>query len=638
MSSPRPRARFALILIAILCLLVVGLALRGEFGLRGSPPMESPVADNPLELFWRLGDVHVCALEVVSDVSLRLALSSDMQNADHRVTGTLVVRVLEVDHDHVTLGLELFGASHSVDGHSEPRVAERLSIPFLATLDASGRQVAFEFSESLSQQEASQLEEVVRCFQVVVPEQAPIATSWTAVEQHGTGIYTARYERGEGTGDIRKRKIGYRSPSSNPPSGARALAHSKVEVLDSQMRIFLGSTGVWPCEIDSTEELELTSTEGMLVRVRTRATLHPIAPSSRVAALLFDPTLTVNAIRDLRGLREVADAPDNLLRLVAEDDLERFEMLLQALREGSGTNIAGLNELEALLLLHPDFARRVEELLRFPELDPRSSADLVHALELAGTEACQSVLETVLTGDGFTPGMRLQAVVAMAGLQTPGDRLIESLWNATLQRDFPLQTAIADSAMLAVATLAAKIRDERPATYAWLVARMLEDLQLTGDIGRRSALLDALGNTGDPTVAFEIVPFLSASESRVRAAAARSLGVLGELNELDESVKRPLLVGALQREPVQSVRAALAKSIAEGPGDRATLAAIQDLAANETDRTARFQMTRYLGDNLEIYPEAEPTLRAMLKNDPSDRIRKQIAGVLLQQVRRAEER
>lgn len=638
MSSPRRRARFALALVATLCLVVLGLALLGELELRGHPPEEVAVTDEPLELSWRVGDVRVCALEVVSNVSLRLARSQGMQNAGHRVSGTLISRVLDVDRDQVTLGLELFDASHSVDGQSDPEIATRLSVPFLATLDASGRHLEFEFSDSFPPHEASQLEEVVRCFQVVIPRQAASATSWDVAEQHGTGSYTAHYERGGSSGVILKRKSAYRPSTGGSHQAAQILAGSRVEVLDSRMQIGLESKRVWPCEIDSTEQLELSSAEGMLVRVHTRARLVPVDPGSRVAALLLDPTVTVQAIRDLRGQRQVPEVLEDPLRQVTAQDFERFDALLHDLREGAGTNIAGLNELEDLLRVNPEFARRVEELLRDPGLHSRSSADLVHALERAGTDACQSALESVLAGDGFRSAVRLQAVVAMAGLQRPSDRLIEALWNATLQRGPALQSAIADSALLAVATLASRIRSDRPEAYAWLMARMIEDLQRTGDVGRRSALLEALGNTGDPSVALEVVPFLGATESRVRSAAARSLGALGELDEFGESVKRPLLVQVLQREPVRSVRAALAKSIAEGPGDRATLAAIHALAVNESDRTTRHQMARYLGDNLDIYPEAEPTLRAMLKSDPSDRIRKQIAEVLLQQERRAEAR
>jgi HEAT repeat protein len=137
--------------------------------------------------------------------------------------------------------------------------------------------------------------------------------------------------------------------------------------------------------------------------------------------------------------------------------------------------------------------------------------------------------------------------------------------------------------------------------------------------------VQALGSTTDPSLQSDIIPLLNDPAPGIRSAAAQTLGRLGT----DDVVAEQLML-RFEQESNNTVRGAIADALVswESPSP-AAMASIRVAIRLEPDEDARYNMARFLANNLAEFPENRIVLENLLRSEQSQRIRQQISEMLL---------
>jgi HEAT repeat protein len=566
----------------------------------------------PVELAWKEGDQQDYRLEITSHVDVGLLDNDQPLRIEQRLDGTLRLRVTSLTTDEVETACELRAARLVSNGVSDPAVDRQLATPFNADFALDGRLRRLRSTGSLTLSEAAILEEALRCFVLIAPTAAD--RSWTTTEQCGSGRYEARYEQ-LADGRISKSKTRF-------TEGADGTA---VDVHESRGIYTLRAGGSWIEACELREMLRVTS-RGSVVQSLTTARLQRIEiDEAERAAFDRDSRLgSLNERNDLGSPRPDANA--KLIELELDEELrELYTAWLLELDSGTGTDLAAIAALEQLFRSCPEAAALVPETLLSGSHSQRTRGTLLHALERAGTSAAQASLERVATDERHQHGDRIGALVAIGGLQHANGTTIAALWRTAADRSDSTQSDLANTAGLSLGCVGNALRRADPDAYGALRDNLVQALLSSPDAVERSVYLKALGNLADPDLAAQVGAYLTDTDPRVRAAAASSLSTV----DGDDNVNA--LTDALALEDHVRVKRAIALSL-----DRCTtttlgtLQLVERLAVEERDEGARDALVRYLGARLEAHPESADTLRQLLQQERSDRIRRYLAERLLE--------
>ncbi len=288
----------------------------------------------------------------------------------------------------------------------------------------------------------------------------------------------------------------------------------------------------------------------------------------------------------------------------------------------SGNDLALSLEFVNALRDDSGMASAVPALLRGGGVSTDASRTMLHSLERAGTSAAQRALVTVFSDPAQRHLDRLRAVVAAGGVAAPTKETLDGLWGAANQRHDPQAVDVANTALLAIGVVGSTYRDLQPKSYPAVRDSLVGSLGMAADPIERSMLLKALGNLHDPVVGFDANVYLFDSSATVRASAADALGFMGAEDSRD------LMLSVLVDEPRGVVRAALVEGLSSLTADAGALGIVHEVILDEAHPGARAHMAAYLGEHLDLIPEARETLEAMMRTDPSNRIRILAASTL----------
>lgn len=566
-----------------------------------SPP--SPAAAPGGGLEWGRGALQQYDVRV--DSSLRASAGAAMPSQDLRVriNGTLDFRTLEADAAGARVGMRFSSIELEIGGASDTATNRALEAPFRVRFSSAGMPQSFEFPATVGAQERGILENLVRTFQVTLQG----ADDWTAQESNASGSYEAAYSR---------------------------IAPSRVA---KSKRLFAGDPALPAyagAEIASTELLSVDAGSDWLVSMTVDETL------SRRAQGGADLDVTNHATLELRSVAQRSSPPDvwEFVAAAASAAPDRPAMAmspeqarstmrgeiadLNAATEGRTPRIHRLRDLvrgdatlPAALLAH----------MQSEELTDRTRADLYLVLELAGTDAAQSALSSVVAGSAWSSRDSMRAVVALAGVANPSSETVATLWNAAQTNPSSEEgRQLASTATLALGSLGRAMSAGDGAAYSSLRSRLLAGaMSGAGVAERRVDYVHAVGNTRDATLARDIVVLLDDAEPAIRRAAALSLG------RLDADQAADALLARFERERSSEVRAAIVESLAgwTAPTPAAAAAMRREIRA-EADENARFQMARFLGASLAQFPDNRAVLEDVLRYEQSRRIRQQVGEAL----------
>jgi hypothetical protein len=578
----------------------------------GSNEVPSPAPEAHVSgLRWQAGCAQQYGFLIDSSVVMGTHGAEHPDAFVQTVQGVLEMRTLEVDPEGATVGVRLSPVEFRVAGAADPATDRALSAPFRVRFTRAGQPVSFEFSEPLDATLRGLIEEVVRTFQVELRDER----TWFAEERNGSGTYAARYVRGAGS-RIEKEKTRYL------PASTAGQPSPQMDVLVSTATFEIVAHHDWLARMTVDETLRMQERSGLSARVTTHASLELLpsgAPASLTGPGAWDfparqPLLDSEATPRTRVAS--GRTPEQLAEALGDGLLA-----LDAATDGRGVLIQRLVD---LLLEDPELAFRLLDLLDAQEWQDRTRASVFHVFERAGTAQAQQALCQGFAAGGWSQMDGNRALIALGGVANPTPEAIASLWSTARLRFSPETSDHASTAALALGSLGSRLYGEASDRYRELRDGLVGAAFGARDARERAVLLMALGNTGDPSLGREVVPYLEDEDPRVRQAVAKALGRLGTDSVAEELLQR------FRREESSHVRATIASSLSawEAPSD-AAMSTMRESILSEKDEAARLQMAKFLGRNLDGFPENRSTLQAMLGSETSKSIRIYLGETLM---------
>ena len=588
------------------------LAVLGYFWHSSGGRLDKRIADSlkdaPLVLRWQAGSSQQYA--VLMDSSFRMnttgaGASQAGQSMGVHLDGILEFRTLEVGPSQVLVGMQLSSVALRISGASDAATDKALSTPFRVRFASSGLPSAFEFPAGLAQEHRDVIENLVRTFQVVVQN----GQAWTAQEPSVPGVYEAAYVR-SGSSHLQKTKQRFVAPAATPAGTVAEIA--------SRESIRIDANRDWIAAMTVDETVRSGDSTGLAVDITNHASIE-LRPDSaaHTAAMLEAWRFAASSAPEPGGDAQVPAT--TLTRAQAVKQIRTDLAALDAAREGRHVWIHSLRD---LIRSDGKLPFALLEAMKKQKLSDRTRADLYLVLELAGSPQSQAALRLVIEGGGWTPTDSKRAIIALGGVAKPTTETIETLWILSRGADSS-SGGLAGTATLALGSLGNRLIAAQDDRYPSLRSDLLDGALAGANARQRVDFVHALGNTGDASLAREIVPLLNDAEPAVRGAAAQSLGSLGTDAVADELLMR------LSQEKVGVVRGAIAEALVSWTSPTpAAVASIRAEIRGEREESSRFAMAQILGKSLATYPQNREVLQALLQSEQSERIRREVAAML----------
>jgi len=563
----------------------------------------------PLDLRWRTGTSQTYDVRVDSSLRMNMPGLSSAKSMTVRMEGVLEFRTLEAGPSEALVGMRLSAMEMRIAGASDPDTNRALTLPFRVRFASSGLPVAFEFPGNLTADLREVIENLVRMFQVAMQD----GETWVAQESNASGVYEAAYLR---TAPTRVEKAKQRYVSST------AATADPVTEIASNESIRIDANRDWIAAMTVDETVRSGELNSPSVLVTNHATLELRNGSAANAAVASDAWSFV-----------AKPAPDNVDRaqdtvpaLSREEAEKQLRAGLAALDAAVEDRSTWVHRLRDLILMDGTLPFVLLEAMKSQQFTDETRADLYLVFQLAGSPEAQAALGSVVMDTTWSPQDALRAVVALGGVTSPTGDTLAALWNTALVgQPSGDRRHLASTAALALGRLGNGLYSAEDASYSTMRADLLDGALSAPDPHQCAVFLHALGNTADPSLRSDIVPFLNDPAPGIRSAAAETLGRLGT-NEIvaDELMLR------FEQERSSTVRGAIAEALLSWeepslPATESIRAAIQV----ESDEDARYNMARFLAQNLATFPENRVVLENLLRTEQSQRIRQKVAEMLV---------
>lgn len=564
----------------------------------------------PLNLQWRVGVAQ--SYDVLIDSYFRMTTpgvgsAGSAQTMTVRMGGVLEFQTLKVGPAETLVGMRFSSLEMLVSGVSDPETNRVLTLPFRVRFASSGLPMAFEFPGALTADLRGVIENLVRIFQVAMQD----GETWVAQESNASGVYEAVYRRTTPS-HLEKTKQRY--------VGSTTATADAVPDIASNESVRIDAKRDWIAAMTVDETIRTRDPYGPSVEVTNHATLELLPMSLAYSVDAPDAWNFVATAAPDRANQAKVTGPA-LSREEAEKQLRTGVAALDVALERRSIWIHRLRD---LILVDAELPFMLLETMREQELTDDTRADLYLVFELAGSPEAQSALVSVLTDTTWSPEDALRAIVALGGVANPTGDTLEALQNTALsgQSDGD-RRHLAGTATLALGSLGRGLNAAEDANYYSLRTDLVNGAFSWPDPHQRVVFVHALGNTADPSLRSDIVPLLSDPAPVIRSAAAETLGRLGTNEVADELMRR------FEQEESSAVRGAIAEALVSW--EHPTLSATESIRAairQEPDEEARYNMARFLAQNLAMFPENRIVLQDLLRFEQSKRIRQQVTEML----------
>ncbi len=571
---------------------------------------------------WTTGSMQSYQLSIATDVLLKL---TGLQHITQQISGTLNMRVFDTDDEHVRVGFQLLPLNYTVNSQTDEGIQDALSVPFVVIFEDNGRPLTFQFPDSMEKAERIILEEAIRVFQMILSDDGH-TSSWTVAEEHAAGNYLAYYQVRQ-DGSLQKQKTLY-TEVRIPSLGSRTTGKPTVQLKKSASLFRISPEIPWLRTATLHEQLVVRAGSSRLTEMKMTAELKLIALSPDQDMALFreggwEELLHPFSLKPLQHQRD-AGKEEKLAGPSDASPEEHLSALVDQLNGDKSNRFSSLKGLEELMTNYPDVAFDLIEYIEQPHIKGGTAALLIHAMERAGTPEAQEALVMIMEDpSSFRHWNQIRAIVALGGVETATDEALTALLNISRNRVEGETLDLSNTALVAVGSIGSTFRDSDPDRAGWVREELSMSLQSGGDSTEAGMVLKAMGNMGDPALANEIIPYLNHNSSFVRASAAETLGRTGTEKNIT------LLTDQLIVEKSAMVRSAIVTGMVniDNPSSK-SLDMVNRMIMNEPDSDTRYRMVKYLGENVNMYPEGVNTLQRLLITDHSKQVRTYAATVL----------
>lgn len=605
-------ALFAVLITASVFLLKNDKNILQEKKAEETKPVE--ISTYTPQLHWQANAKQMYELSI--DTRLDFSFTDDSHSTlIQKIEGILNFRVFTTNRNGVGVGFQLSPINYIASARKQPQVEKALSSFFTARFDKNGKLEKLFFPGTLFEQENAVLSEIIRALQVVIPNAGN--GTWTLEEEHQTGIYQAEYMVNESQKDLTKVKSRYSSSK---------IEGYEVQVIKSHYTIKPSEKESWLKSMRGSETLNIHNKNYTLMRSNMNLSLE---------LTVFKPDPNLEIWKEKKDFNAITAAfqKENKKNLASRkeaelkkqrDTFEKKGVELDKIIAQLGTHkYDKKHELVNYLNAFPQEALKIPSLLLYGGIDSNIAAIIINALELSGTSEAQKVLASIMNGLIQTSMNNIRAIIALGGVAEPIQTTLDSLWLCVETRGDDLLDDKSNTALLALGVLGNTLRKNGGEEYSILADKLRSKLdESANNFDMTTTTLLAIGNTGDPSFVPNIEPYLSSENPSLRATSAKAL------RNMDDREFLSLLAHTLQKEKDSRVRLSLVKSMGNRKADEQSISTVRELVTKEKHKDVRYNMIRYLVNNMHMFPENKEVLEKLLKQkDDEDSLKLILEGL-----------
>jgi hypothetical protein len=596
------KRHLALLTTVVVCLVGLGVWVNAtpDKGVQAVVSASINKATGSRHLIWQENDSLAYALSVKGIMTLNPG-KKNATSVDYNLDALLCGQVLETSKGKAQVAMQLRNLTREHDGIQDARYQGAMALPFIVLFE-DGMPSTFKFPGGLDAEVQNELSELIRTFQVKLPDKP--SNKWSALEAHQNGQYRASYQI-DSRGNWNKNKTEYVSVSTN----ASNFNIDNIQIIQSSATLRPAKKNSWWQEAEIADEIHFLVDRSALVSVSKRSTLNAITQGcdeNSDLANISNPNdlLNVTVSDEYKNIQ-----PEEVVaRVAGPEDFDRFRNLASTFIESNAKNFTDVHDLADMLKEFPELSAEIPIMLTQNELPGMVEAGLIHALELAGNDTAKNVLTEIMSEPSYLFPNRQRSIIGLSRIEDPSQESIETLWQLTNNRGAPEDESLANSALMALGTISKNMRESGDDSYRDLSSHL--GANLAGqDVTRKLALLSAMYNSKDPDLLVYAAPELEALQSNVRIAAIEAIASVDSPKSFD------LIHNRLQYENDHRVRRALVDGI--GKLSHKNVSVFEEFVADiesEGNEDVRASMARYLADNIDVYPASRKTLSEYLDN------------------------
>ena len=543
---------------------------------------------------WKTGDSFLYAVETTRSAAVG-GESQASQNVVVTLAGSLALTLTGQDAAGVQVRADLRSPRYEVTPRPEQDGSASLVQPFYFTALRSGEMAAFSFAKDVPVEVRILLKGVTTALQLVTPPRS--GEAWRTTEQDVSGEYEAAYRVSNGA--VHKAKEKYLRTRGT--KGLTLLPEGSTYAVKSAIDFGVDSTG-WPRTVVEDEMLDVAvHTVRVVARSKTTAKLVSVEAHPEITSALNDKDFESEALTSA-GARALG-------KKQADRSLVDGKTFTQLQGELTSDDVHARNRTQsrmaALFRLEPEAPREAEDAVLHGTIDENAKKRLLGALGSAGTPEAQHALASILESRDAPRNMRADAAVALGlskQVTTEGEQAIVKAMDSS-DKD------VADSATLAAGNQARTMNAEQSGDPKDVVETLIARLSGASTDAERELCLRALGNTGDLRALPAIQPYLTHTDTALRALATSSLRFMPG-SEIDD-----LLVAAMADKEV-TVRVATVGTVPARPV-APLLAALDALLRSDTDVSVRLAIVNALNLKRSEDPAVDASLTWAAEKDPS---------------------
>ena len=509
----------------------------------------------------------------------------------------------------------------------QPVYADALTHPFAFRMSETGFLSGFRFTRGVPTEAQQFVQQLLYSLQVAFPEQAK--STWSTEELDMAGRYRSDYILSgidAATATISKQKREYFALNLAEQEISPALSRSQIEIGQSQTTVTIPLHGAWLLTLEQTETTQSKSAGYVWAESSNRLAAQRI---ERDLAARFPQTFDefLTQIDDDRYLKTKYYLTDPELNRLGENldtngALRLFDQLKNSAMQQAARNAEKF--LVNYLRQYPQAAFELVDLLdddpRRERFDQSTHLALWRLLTEAGHAEAQQALVGALMDANRSRVTHMRALAYLSDFEFPESSTTQALWGFyqglemaqdKISQEYRTMSLFALGSLANADKLNQSVKPE-------ISKILIDNLHNATQPHDQEVTLGAIGNYGGAEVLDEIQPYFTLDDEKVRIAA------YGALRHIEDPQAVSMLTTHYPDEESPAVRARAARTLSQMKPTAEGVAWASSTLLKIDAVKEQLPLVEVLGKSLDQFPTNESGLRALLKQNPDNRVKREI--------------
>ncbi|KPM79822.1 HEAT repeat domain-containing protein [Pseudoalteromonas sp. UCD-33C] len=528
--------------------------------------------------------------------------------------GRLIYRPLLVAEKFHWLGFELYQAQAKLN--KTVSTSNEYSVPFAVKIsNNSGEVLDYRFNAKLKVGDQQKLIALYRAFHLAKPPENLQGDKYWVKERDDIGQYKSLYTV-LADNKLKRNKLSYLEPTDTRQSTNAAKKLMQLEAANIISDEFtFENDKCWLTKTLGNSHIQVSSSDGsMNIEVLQTLSLNrsnqSIPDDARLLQLPEDPNQWENLSTDWVYPKAPPQPSKNT---------EAFITALKSMDWLEGDR----KTLLQFLYDNDQYLLSLKELISTKSIaDPLESKLFMYLGKHDSVNSKQLLTEVFVEPDLFSPNQRFRSLMALKYSEKPlTDMQVEAIFEYSMSYGLDEENSkLAHSALMVMGAIAKNQQGSEFSTQ--LTQKLADSLSSSATEQKASALITALGNSGDYDHQQLIGDYLAGDSPRLRLNAAEALAKMPSKTSLN------YLSNQLNQETDSKTQGAILKAMGNNELDAEQVDSIYAFADASNPRDIRSAAISALSQQAKSKPEVKSRLKALVKTETNQKNLRQLMKAL----------